>query len=136
MSLALSLGAVETGALENNVNAQLTPGKLSSVGLRVDGDFLAVYDDGAFACLYGVQVLADGAAVALLSGVILEQVSEHLGIGKVVDGNDLVTGSVKHLSERQTTNAAKAVDCNFYGHNKIPPKIRYLYYITFFLFIQ
>ena len=45
VSLGLSLGYIETCAFENNVNTELTPRKISSVGLSVDGDFLAVNDD-------------------------------------------------------------------------------------------
>ena len=114
MSLALRLGAVEACALEHYVDTELAPGQLSSVGLRIDGDFLAVNDDGVLACLNSVEILTDGAAVTLLSGVVLEQVSEHGGSGKIVDRYYLVTLSAEHLSERKTTNAAEAVDCNFY----------------------
>ena len=34
--------------------------------------------------------------------------------GQVVDGNNLVTFSAEHLTERKTTNAAEAIDSNFY----------------------
>ena len=65
-----------------------------------------VNDDGVLACLNSVEILTDGAAVTLLSGVVLEQVSEHGGSGKIVDRYYLVTLSAEHLSERKTTNAA------------------------------
>ena len=61
-----------------------------------------------------MEILADGAAIALLSGVVLEQVSEHLGIGEVVDSYYLVTLCAEHLSESKTSDTAKAVNCNFY----------------------
>ena len=45
VSLGLVLGAVETCALENNVNADLAPRKILSVLLSVDGQGLAVNSD-------------------------------------------------------------------------------------------
>ena len=45
VSLSLSLGSVEASALQDNVNTQLAPGQLGSVGLGVDGDLLAVDND-------------------------------------------------------------------------------------------
>jgi hypothetical protein len=116
VSLALLLGAVEACALENNVNTESAPRAVYSVLLSVDLESLAVNSDGAclVICGNGVKILADDAAVALLSGVILEEMSEHGGLGKVVDGNYLIAGSVKHLTECETADAAETIDCNFY----------------------
>ena len=71
-------------------------------------------DDGVFGGLNGVKVLADSAAVCALSGVILEKVSEHCRAGKVVDCYNLITLCAEHLSECETTDAAKTVNCDFY----------------------
>ena len=127
VSLGLSLGYIETCALENNVNTELTPRKISSVGLSVDGDLLAVNDDStgsynglAIFSIYSglninsVKVLADSAAVAALSGIILEKVSEHLRLGKVVDSYYLIALCTEHLTECETADTAETVDCNFY----------------------
>ena len=65
VSLCLSLGAVETSALQDNVNVQLAPGQLSSVGLSVDGDLLAVDNDVVLASLDSVS--AEGSCVCTLS---------------------------------------------------------------------
>ena len=111
--LALFLRGVEAGALENNVNADLAPGQIGSVLLAVDGDLLAVNYDVTLACLNSVSVLADLAAVSALSGIVLEKVSEHLGIGKVVDGNYLISLCAEHLTESKTSDTAKAVNSNF-----------------------
>ena len=131
VSLGLGLGGVEAGALEHDVNVQGFPGQVGRLGLGVDGDFLAVHGDGAgnlhgLAVFFehglfgfdGVLVFADHAAVTLLSGVILEQMSQHRGAGQVVDGNDLIPGSVEHLTESETADASKTVDSNFYSHGK------------------
>jgi hypothetical protein len=115
VSLALVLRAVETGALKNNVYADLAPRKLGSVSLSIDLKGLAVYGNGVslIVSLYGVKILTYLAAVTALSGIILEKVGEHGRLGKVVDSNDLITLSAKHLSERKTTDTAKTINSNF-----------------------
>jgi hypothetical protein len=65
--------------------------------------------------------------VATLSGVVLEQVSQHGRLGQVVDGNDLIALSAEHLTESEAADAAKAIDSNFYGHGSDPP-----FYINFY----
>ena len=42
---SLLLRSIETCALENYVNTQLTPRQLSSVGLCIDSDLLTINDD-------------------------------------------------------------------------------------------
>ena len=116
MSLSLRLGGVETGALENDVNTQFSPRKVLSLGFRINGDFLAADSDGI---LTGANLIR--ISVSALRGVILQQVSKHLGAGKIVDGNDFKTFSAKHLTERQTTDTTKAIDCNFNRHGFFPP---------------
>ena len=61
-----------------------------------------------------MKVLTDSSAVPALSGVVLEEMSEHLGLGEVVDGDDFVSGGVEHLSECETSDSAESIDCNFY----------------------
>ena len=68
-----------------------------------------------------MQVLADHAAVTLLGGIILEQVSQHLGAGKIVDGDHFIAFRAEHLTERKTADSAETVDSNFNRHDKIPP---------------
>ena len=126
VSLALSLGAVEAGALKNNINVKLAPGKILRVGHSIDGDLLAVNYDSAgnldsLAVLfilsslevYGVKILAYSSAIAALSGIVLEKVCKHLGAGKIVDSNNLVALCAEHLTECKTTDTAKAVNSNF-----------------------
>ena len=59
--------------------------------------------------------------IVALRGVVLQQVREHLGGSQVVDGDDFVALSAEHLTERQTTDTAKTIDCNFNRHNEFPP---------------
>ncbi len=49
MSLRLCLGGIEAGAFKHNVYSKLAPGKLRSLSLGIDCDFLAVnYDVAVF----------------------------------------------------------------------------------------
>ena len=56
------------------------------------------------------------ARVITLSGVVLQEVREHLGGGEVVDGDDVGALMREHLTERQTTDAAEAVNSNLDCH--------------------
>ena len=100
-----------------NVNVQLAPGQLSSVGLCVDGDLLAVDNDVVLASLDSVS--AEGSCVCTLSGVILQQVSQHLGRGQVVDSDNLEALSAEHLAESQTADTTKTINSNFNRHGNI-----------------
>ena len=129
MSLSFSLAGIEACALENYVDTQFAPRQLSCVRLSVDSDLLAVNGDRAgsnnsLAVLsknsvlvsYSVLTLTKLAGETALSGIVLQQVSQHLRAGQVVDCNNLITLSLKHLTESQTTNTAKAVNC-YFCHN-------------------
>ena len=123
VSLSLSLGSVETGALQDNVDTQLAPGQLGSVSLSVDGDLLAVDNDVVLASLDSVST--EGSSVSALSGVILQQVSQHLGGGQVVDSDNLKALSAEHLTESQTADTTKTIDSNFNRHWNFLHSINY-----------
>jgi len=119
-------GAIEASALEHDVDAELTPGEVHGFGFGIDGDLLAIDDDGArdldglavflvfrFDGIDGVEILADDAAITLLGGVVLQEVGEHLGAREVVDGDDFVAFGTKHLTESETANASESVNRNF-----------------------
>ena len=55
VSHALLFAGVEAGALQNNVNADLSPWKFFSISLCVDFDLFSVYDDRIFCSLYFVS---------------------------------------------------------------------------------
>ncbi len=113
MSLSLILRSIEARALKNYVNADLAPRKILSVFHSIDSNLFAVYGNGVFAGLNGVSFFTDLAAVTALSGIVLEKVSEHLGIGKIVDGNYLIALCAEHLSERKTADTTETVNSNF-----------------------
>ena len=129
MSLSFSFAGVETGALENNVDTELTPRKLSCIRLSVDSDLLAVNSDrtrsnNSLTILcensvlesYSVLALTELTCETTLSGVVFQKVCQHLRAGQVVDCNYLITLSFKHLTECQTTNTAEAVN-SYFCHN-------------------
>ena len=70
-------------------------------------------------------VLTDLAQERALSGVVLQQVSQHSGAGQVVDRDDFVAVRFKHLTESQTADTAKTIDSNFNSHSKILPRLLY-----------
>ncbi len=109
--LCFCLGGIEACALQNDIYANLAPGKLSCVGLRINLDLFAVDCDGIFAEGNGISLL-----ISALCAVILEQVCKHLGGCQIVDCYDLKTLSAKHLTESQTTNTTETVNCYFYCH--------------------
>ena len=111
VSLAFGLGGVEASALQHNVHADLAPGQILGVLLGIDLDGLAVHSDGI---LTGGDLVSQ--SIAALSGVILQQMSQHSGAGQVVDRHNLVALSAKHLTESQTADAAKTIDSNFNRH--------------------
>ena len=116
VSHALLLAGVEAGALQNDIDIQLAPRSILSILDSVDLDLLAIDNDGILGSLDGVLVLTDLAAEGALSGIVLQQVSQHLGAGQVVDSDDLVTLSIKHLTESQTANTTKTIDSNSNSH--------------------
>ena len=114
MGRSLLLRGVEACALKNDVDSELAPRQLGSVRLSIDRDLLAINDDGVLGCLNGVLVLAELASETTLSRVIREKVSEHLRRSKIVDCYNLITLSLKHLTESQTANTTESVNCYFY----------------------
>ena len=118
------LGGIEARALEDDVHVQLAPRKLRGVRDRVDGQDLAVDGDGAGFVIRLDRVLAfaDSSGVAALRGVVLQKMSQHGGLGQVVDRNDFITLSAEHLTERKASDPTEAIDCNFNCHCVSPLK--------------
>ena len=95
-----------TGGLDHDVDTELAPGEVRGVALLEHADGLAVDDD-----LLAVEF--DGGVEAAGDGVVLEQVSEGLVIGEVVDRDDLeVTPLRQCCAEEVAADAAEPVDPN------------------------
>ena len=108
---SLVLCRVEARALEHNIDIVLAPGNLCGIRLRINIDLLAVDRDGVLARGHGVRVL-----ITPLRGIVLQEMCEHLRARQIVDRDDLIAGSIEHLTERETTDTAKTIDSNFYCH--------------------
>ncbi len=112
MSLSLSLGGVETGALQDYINTDLTPRSVVCIRDRIDLDLFSIDRNGIFTSSDSISL-----RISALGAVILQKMSKHLRGGQVVDCNDLKTLSSEHLTESKTSNTAESIDCNFYCHN-------------------
>ena len=117
MSHGLLLGGIEACALKNNINIKLAPRAVVGVLLSVDLDLLTINDDGIIGSFNGVFAFTDAADEGTRGGIVLQKVSKHLGAGEVVDSNNFITLSFKHLTECKTTDAAETVNSNFYCHD-------------------
>ena len=114
VSLGLLAVGEEAGGLNDNLNAELAPGQVGGVTLREHLDVLAVDDDA-------LVIVGDLALEATRDRVVLQQVSEGLVVGEVVNGDDLdVRALLESGAEEVTANAAEAVDANAGGHY-VPP---------------
>jgi hypothetical protein len=109
--MLLDRGAVteDAGALEDNIDAQLAPGKVGGVALGHVLDLLAVDDEVAVA---GRDLALEGA----VGRIILQQVGHNIDIGQVVDSNELDLGVFDSNSEHIASDTAETVDTNLDTH--------------------
>ena len=112
MSLSLLLGSIESGALQNYINLEVTPRAVVCIRECVDLDLLAVNRDGILTGRYGISL-----CVLALGRIILQQVCQHLRACQVVDRYYFITLCTEHLTESQTTDTTKTIDCNSYSHS-------------------
>ena len=108
------LGAVavreEAGAFERDVDAVGGVRQIGRVALGGDVDALAVDDDVVAVGRHLARELA-------VDAVVLEQPGIGLGVGEVVDADQLepAIGPLEDRARDEAADAAEAVDCNF-GH--------------------
>jgi hypothetical protein len=55
-----------------------------------------------------------------VDGVVLEQVGQRLGVGQIVDGDDLDVLRFQRGAEEHATDAPEAVDTNSNAHGRAP----------------
>ena len=102
-------------ALEDDVDAKVTPRQGGRVALREDLDLAAIDDDRRVA---GPNVTGVGA----VRRVALEQQRVHLGVYEVVDGDDLdLRCPFDERLERLSTDPSETVDAHAGGHGAGPP---------------
>src|SRR5579863_1410694 len=104
----LALGKFSCG-LDNHLRADRFPIQLRRILFREDFDLLAVNADG---------IRLGGNLVLQIAedGVVLQQMSQRLGIGEIVDGDKLEVGVVEGGAKNVAANAAKSVDAYFNCH--------------------
>ena len=97
------------GALEHEIHAERLPRQLRRVGNRCHLDRLPVHLEAFPGELHiGVEATVDG--------VVLEQMSQRLRVGDVVDRDDVEGGVTEGLAEDQSADTAEAIDRNTESH--------------------
>ena len=77
---------------------------------RIDG----VIDCSPFGCRTGFHLI--GIFVLALRRIVLQEVSEHLGVREIVDGYDFIALCIKHLTKREAADTSETIDRYFYCH--------------------
>src|ERR1700693_2005298 len=107
--------AEETGRLDDDVHAEISPWKPLGIALREHLEHVAVNGDA-------VSIGSNRARETAEHTVVLEEVSEHLRCGDVVDRDDLeVGGALSGGAQHVSTDPAEAVDANSHAHARQPP---------------
>jgi hypothetical protein len=103
------LGEEETGGLDDYVDTKLAPSDVGRILLCEDLDLLAI-DDKI------VALSLDIATEMSVDGVVLEHVSEIVGVEEVVDtyNLDLTSEILISCTENHTADTAKSVNTKFY----------------------
>ena len=94
-----------TGGFHNNVNALLSPRKIRGIAFGRDLDLFAL--DHQVAVDH-----TDFAGIGAVDAVVLQQMGKGVHIGQVVDGDHFKLRPRHELSESQTADSAKTIDCN------------------------
>ncbi len=113
MGLCKFSGEEETGGFDDDVYAKGTPGDVGGIFLAEDLDLVAVYDH---VVAFDFDVVVEDA----VHGVVLEHVSQIVGIQKVVDTDDadVFTKVFNGGAEDHTADTAKTVNTKF-DHNTV-----------------
>jgi hypothetical protein len=117
IDMRLRLGGVgeDPGALEDDVDPEVSPRQGGRVAFGKDLDLAAINDDRRVA---GTDV----SRICPVCGVVLEQEGVHLRVDQVVDRHDLhVRGPLDECLERLPTDPAEAIDTDACGHDAGPP---------------
>ena len=98
------------GGLDDDVGAEVAPRQLGGIGLGGDADALAVDDERVLFDLHGPRIRA-------VDGVVLEQVTQRLGVRQVVDADELDVCAVSlRGADDEAADAAEAVDAYAHSH--------------------
>src|SRR6266404_1595541 len=109
--MLLRVGALgeKTGGLDDDVRADRGPVDFGRIFRLENLEALPFHGDGAFGVRDGVRQVAE-------DGVVLQKVCERLGIGDVIDGDELNVLVVERGAHDVASDAAEAVDADLNGH--------------------
>src|ERR1700733_6807251 len=113
MHRSLVTGGKETGGFDHDLHAEFSPWELGGIAFRIDFECMPVDHQGV---ALGLDALAEGA----VDGVVFQQVSQSVGVGNVIDGDDLEvflfeSGTIEHAA-----NTAEAINCDLDRHGNPP----------------
>src|SRR5450759_80362 len=97
------------GGLEDDLSSDRVPGQGSGIFFLEDFDGLAVDRNTVGAGGDFVRQVAE-------DRVVLEQVGQSLGIGKIVHGDEVEVLVGERGTENVASDASKSIYANFYGH--------------------
>ena len=99
------------GRLDDDIDAQVAPGKIRGVTFFEHDERFAVDDDA-------VAVELDGRIQTPGDGVVLQEVSERLVVGEVIDRDDVELAALgEGCAEEVAADAAESVDSDLDRHN-------------------
>src|SRR5262249_24527292 len=104
--------AEDAGRLDDHLDAELLPGQAGRILQRRHPHLSSVDEDGS------VLRVHFGRKVAV-NGVVLEQVGERLGVGQIIDTDDLDVAIVEGRPEEDATDAAEAVHADPSTHGEL-----------------
>jgi hypothetical protein len=100
----------EAGRLDHDVDTQIAPRQVAGLAIGQHLELLAVHADDSVAGVYVIRQLAH-------HRVVLEQVGESLGVGQVVDGDNLdVLVERVDRSPEVAANSAESVHSDAHSH--------------------
>ena len=98
-----------SGGFDDHLRANRLPIQLGGIFLGENLDVLAIDGDGIVRSRKSDSEVTE-------DGVVLQQMGQSLGIGEIVDGDELQARIVECGAKNIAANAAKAVDANFNCH--------------------
>ena len=112
------LGLLPVGEMPRRLDHEVDvlPGQLRGVALAEDLDLPAVD-------LQRLAVGFDFPGERSERGVVAQQVSERLGVGQVIDGDEFDAGIAEPRPQYVAADAAETVNRDFDAHISSPPRI-------------
>ena len=95
------------------------PGSADAIGRGCTCDFIQNHFGRGKSDHDGVAFHVNFALQTAQRGIVLEQVRQRLGVGQVIRRYEFNIRIVQACPDDVSSNAAEAVDADFYGHNPL-----------------